>query len=321
MKKRILVIGGVYLENEIQINGIPMAGQTARAGEYSESIGGRGAEAALAAGKLAGNAILLGRVGSDPNGRRMREFISKNGVDIRFLSEIRGEKTAVCTRLCEQSSAREILFPGAGRALSMKDAERAFSCSPEAVYLNLDVPYEVVIASARFAKAKKIPAFLSLSPVRRDFPFDLLEGIDTLFLSEEEVFQYIGVRAASPEGCMKATVEMQHRTGARCVIIKRGEKGVYISQGKYYKIIPAYAIQPEDAAFADAAFDVAYITHYLQHGEYEAACGYANIVGTLTASREGKLASVPDAAEVDRFARVNCPDLLRGEEDDGGDWL
>ena len=310
MRPRILVIGNTFLENEIHVDGVPMSGYSAVASAYTETIGGRGAESAMAAGKLSGNAILLGRVGEDSAGKRIREFLKVRGVDVRFLFVMKNEKTSVNTLIFDGSDYRTLYFPGANRYISMKDAENAFICNPEAVYLHFDVPYEVVVAASRFAALKKIPVFLSAGPVCRDFPFDLLENVNTIFLDELEVKKYTAVSVSSMEGCMKAAVEMRAKTGASCIVIKRGEKGVFINYGKYYRAIQAYNIKAEDMSFSDAAFDVAFITSYLRHGVYERACEYANIVGTLTASKAGKLASVPDMQAVKEFARVNCPDLL-----------
>ncbi len=310
MKARILVIGNTYLESEFYVSDFPSRGYPSCAQDYLESIGGHGAQAALAAGKLAGNAILLGRCGVDSSGARIRDFLRKRGVDVRFFYETAGEKTAVKVRMINGAQSAEVYYPGANRRLVMKDAERAFSCSPEAVYLNFDVPYEVAVAVTRFAAMKRVPVFLSASPVRTDFPFHLLEGVDTVFLDGDEVRRYIGISTESIEGCMKATVELSHRIGARCIVIKRGERGVYFSTGKYYNTVPAYALKQVDVQFADAAFDVAFITYYAEHGLYEQACEYANIVGALTASRAGKLASVPGRDEVMEFARVNCPQLV-----------
>lgn len=320
MKARILIIGNTYLENEFFCHDLPAVGYPVTADEYGESIGGRGAEAALAAGKLAGNAILLGRCGADSNGKRIRDFLRARGVDVRFYLDTPEEKTAVNVCMRRGTDSAQLYYPGASRRLSMKDAERAFSCSPEAVYINFDFPHEIAVTSSRFAAMRRIPVFLSLSPVRKDFPFDLLEGVDTVFADEQEVRRYTGISTASVEGCMKATIELTRKTGARCIVIKRAEKGIYFSTGKYYNTIPAYALKPVDEQFADAAFDVAFITHYVEHKIYEQACEYASIVGALTASREGKLVSVPDQAQVMEFAQVNCPQLCPQAKNDADDF-
>ena len=311
MKVRVLVIGDITFEEEFELSSVPSAGRSAEAESMSEGVGGSGAQAALAACKLGGNPILLGRVGEDGNGRRIRDFLRSRGTDVRYLYEHPDGKTGVNLRLIDGLGRRDIVYKGANASLTMKDAERAFTSAPDAVYINFDVPYEVTVAATRFAKMKGIPVFLSASPIRADFPLDLLESVDTVFMDEEEVRAYTGRSTASLDGCMRATLDMREKTGAVCVVIKRKEKGIYISYGKYYQTVTPYAVRCEDEYFADVAFDMAFIIHYTTNRLYENACEYANIVSTLTASRKGKLASVPEIKEIEEFARVNCPQILK----------
>lgn len=319
MKSRILVIGNTYLEEEFTAEKMPSAGYFTYAQDYMESICGAGAEAAFVMSKLSGSAILLGRLGEDPGGVRIRSFYRDKGVDTRFLSLVKGEKTGVFLRVKDSTGERELCYPGANATLTMKDAERAFSCSPEAVYLSLDVPYEVAIASSRFAKMKRIPLFLSATGIHKDFPFDLLEGVDTVFLNEASALAYTGYTVAGVEGCNKVALDMHSRIGARCVVIKRAQKGIFFSADRYHDVALAYAMQKADKSFADAAFDAAFITYYLENRVYKHACEYANIVSTLTASRAGKLSSVPDHNETMRFAAVNCPQLPIKEKQESDD--
>lgn len=315
MKGRILIIGNTAYEEEFELGCVPPAGGQAQAEKMSEGVGGAGAQAALTACRLGGNPILLGRIGEDANGRRIRDFLRSRGTDVRYLSEVPGERTGVSLRLADGSGLRQITYTGAGDGLTMKDAERAFTSSPDAVYLNFDIPYEVAVTATRFAKMKSIPVFLSVSPIRTDFPIDLLESVDTVFMAEEEVRIYTGRSTASLDGCMRATLDMREKTGAKCVVIKRKEKGIYISYGKYYQTVTPYSLRTEDVSFSDIAFDMAFVTHYMENGLYENACEYANIAGTLTASRRGKLASVPEVKEIEEFARVNCPQILKKNDD------
>jgi len=310
MKARILIVGNTTFEEEFELSSMPSAGGEGIADSMTEGIGGTGAQAALTACRLDSSPILLSKVGEDANGRRIRDFIRSKGTDVRYLTEVPGEKTGVSLLLSDKCGERRVVFDGANATLSMKDAEKAFSCLPDAVYVNFEVPYEVVVAITRFAKMKDIPVFISASPLRGDFPMELLENANTVFMTEEQVRVYTGRSTASLDGCMRATLDMREKTGAGCVVIKRKEKGIYIGYGKYYQTVTPYAVRAIDTDFSDIAFEMAFVIHYLENKLYENACEYANIASTLTASRKGKLASVPQIKEIEDFARVNCPDIL-----------
>ncbi len=310
MKARILIVGNTTFEEEFELSSMPSLLEEGIAESMTEGVGGTGAQATLTACRLGASPILLSKVGEDANGRRIKDFIRNKGADVRYFSELPGEKTGVSLRLTDGMGTRTVVYSGANATLSMKDAERAFSCMPDAVYVNFEVPYEVAVALTRFAKMKEIPVFVSASPLREDFPLELLEDVDTVFMTEEQVRAYTGRSTASLDGCMRATLDMRDKTGAKCVVIKRKEKGIYIGYGKYYQTVTPYAVRAVDTDFSDIAFEMAFITHYMENKLYENACEYANIAATITASRKGKLASVPDIKEIEDFARVNCPEIL-----------
>ncbi|MCI8332299.1 MAG: carbohydrate kinase family protein [Clostridiales bacterium] len=315
MKPRILVIGNTYLQTDFHVPGLPVSGYVTQAEACKEWVGGKGAISALCACKLGASSILAGRAGEDFTGRRIREYLHGSGIDVRFFYMTRKQKTGLRTIIhSAQGNQSEICFAGANADFAVKDAENAFTTKPDAVYLHFDVAHEVAVASARLAKMKHIPLFLSASPIKRDFPFELLEGVNTVFLDEEEVYQYTRVKVDSMEGCMKAAVLFQNKTGAKCVVIKRKEKGIFLNYGKYYKAIQSYALKPADHVYengyADAAFDIAFIDDYMKRKLYDHACEYANVAGTLTDAAEGGLEAVPDKETIIQFAKANCPELF-----------
>ncbi|MCI8589506.1 MAG: carbohydrate kinase family protein [Clostridiales bacterium] len=315
MKPRILVIGNTYLQTDFFVPSLPVSGYATQAESCNEWVSGRGAMSALCASKLGALSILAGRAGEDFTGRRIRDYLHSSGVDVRFFNMTRKQKTGLCTVVHSGTGSESTIdFAGANASFVMKDVEDAFTSKPDAVYLHFDVAYEVAVASARLAKLKHIPLFLSASPIKRNFPFEQIEEVNTVFLDEEEVYQYTRVKVDSMEGCMKAAVLFQNKTGAKCVVIKRKEKGIFLNYGKYYKAIQSYALKPIDNiyrnGYADAAFDIAFIDDYMKRKLYDHACEYANVVGTLTAASEGGLEAVPDKEAILKFAKVNCPELF-----------
>ena len=72
MRDKILVIGGASMDFTMQVRKLPAAGEsTTEDNRFGYAAGGSGARAALTLARLGGNAVFVGRVGSDVHGNRL----------------------------------------------------------------------------------------------------------------------------------------------------------------------------------------------------------------------------------------------------------
>ncbi len=89
----ILVIGSLNMDYSIQLDRIPEIGETVKANKYVKSEGGKGANQAYTIGKLGGNVSMIGAVGNDSNGVKLRENLVSVNVDISGIEVIECEQT------------------------------------------------------------------------------------------------------------------------------------------------------------------------------------------------------------------------------------
>lgn len=80
--KKILVIGSLNMDYSIQLERRPKTGETVKAKEYINSEGGKGANQAYTIGKLGGNVDMIGAVGEDENGNKLKSNLESVNVDI-----------------------------------------------------------------------------------------------------------------------------------------------------------------------------------------------------------------------------------------------
>src|SRR4051812_40948711 len=73
---KIVVVGSLNMDVVAVASRIPMAGETIIGNKFFISPGGKGANQAYAAAKLAGSVAMLGRVGDDEFGHQMRENLA-----------------------------------------------------------------------------------------------------------------------------------------------------------------------------------------------------------------------------------------------------
>ena len=60
---------------------VPDAGETIVGMSFAKFPGGKGANQAVAAARLGGDVIMVGKLGADANGEEMRKAIEQEGID------------------------------------------------------------------------------------------------------------------------------------------------------------------------------------------------------------------------------------------------
>ena len=305
MKKRILTVSSANMDFVMKVEKLPEAGQTVvESRSYSYVPGGKGANAALALARLGADSIFCARLGSDQNGKKLKELYQSNGVDTRFIKFDRLNPTGLASIIVEDDGAnRIIVYPGANGFLSEEDVEDAFTCIPDAVFIQFEIPDEAVLAAAKFAKKRNIPIFVDAGPARTDYPLEKLPPLEIISPNESETLALTGILPNNSDNCLRAASALLNRVPAKYVVIKLGGRGAYIHDGKFSQLIPTFEGEVVDTTAAGDAFTSALTLEYLNTGDIVKSVRYANAVGTLVVGKAGASSSLPTAAEVDEFLR------------------
>ena len=93
--KKCAVIGSINMDMVLSVPRFPAAGETLTGGNFQTVPGGKGANQAVALGRLGAPVRMAGRVGDDAFGRRYLDHFRKNGVDVRAVDAVAGTATGV----------------------------------------------------------------------------------------------------------------------------------------------------------------------------------------------------------------------------------
>jgi len=306
LNPRILVVSSANMDVAAYTYKSPVAGQTVIGDTYDFIPGGKGANAAITLSRLGGDSVFCANLGNDPNGAALMKFYEDIGIDTRFITLDRNEKTGLAIIIVENTgNNRIIVYPGANFKLSVANVEDAFTCYPDALFLHLEIPVETVIAATKFAKAQGIPIFIDAGPATKEFPLEDLAAVEVFSPNETETQVFTGVNPTTPEMCVKACMALANRIKAKYYVIKLGERGAFLYDGKFYKMLAPYDVDVVDTTAAGDAFTAALTLEYMRSGDIKRACEYANIVGSLTVSKAGASPSLPTASEVEQFVIEN----------------
>ena len=304
MKKRILVVSSANLDFVQRMRRVPEAGETViESSGYGYVPGGKGANSAVILARLGDDCVFCTRLGLDGNGNRLLSVYEKEGIDTRFIVRDKSAATGLASILVEEDGmSRIIVYPGANENLSPSDVEEAFTCYPDAVYLQFEIADEPILAAAKFAREKNIPLFIDAGPARADFPLESLGKVEIFSPNETETCQFTGIDPRDGEGYLRAAIKLSTMVDAKYIVIKTGSRGAYIYDGKYYHIVPSVPVSVADTTAAGDVFTAALTHFYMEGMDIERATHMANCAAAISVSRRGAYSSIPSLKEVLAFA-------------------
>ena len=306
MKSRVLVVSSANMDFVQRMAKIPEAGQTiVTDSTYSYIPGGKGANSAVTFARLGADTVFCARVGRDQNGAALRRIYEKEGIDTRFLVEDPESATGLASIIVEEDGMnRIVVYPGANNNVNENEIEEAFTTYPDAVYMQVEIPFEAVEIAANYAFEQNIPLFVDAGPVSEAVELEKLRKVEILSPNETECEALTGIYPDSIENCLKACIRLCSMVEIKYVVLKLGRRGAFVYDGKYYHIVQSYRVDALDTTAAGDIFTAALTYAYLKKGDILEATRFANLAAALSVTREGAYSSIPTLAEVKEFSKL-----------------
>ena len=89
--------------------------------------------------------------------------------------------------------------------------------------------------------------------------------------------------------------------GPGIVALTLGKEGTLVATPQERRLVPAMAVEAVDATGAGDAFDGAFLSDWLRHGDPFQAVAYANAAAALKTLGLGAVAPIPHRAAVEAF--------------------
>ncbi len=321
--QRILVISSANIDFVQRMRRIPYAGETVVETEsgYSYVPGGKGANSAITFARFGADCVFTCKLGRDANAKRLLSIYKNEGIDVRYVMEDAETPTGMASILVEENGKnRIIVYPGANMTMTPEEIEEPFTCYPEAVYMQLEIPDEAIFEAARRAHEAGIPVFIDAGPARLDFPLSRLGRVEIFSPNENETRIFTGISPTNEDTALRAAIRLSNLVDARYIVLKLGERGsfIYDVEGKQYYVVPAERVEAVDTTAAGDVFTAAMVYVYLQNGSILSAVKYATCAAAISVTREGASTSIPTRTEVIAYARRKKAMETENDAADGG---
>ena len=305
-EKRILIIGSSNMDLALNVYRVPSKGETVMDdGGVAYTPGGKGANAAVAFSRLGAKTVFATRLGVDTHGRQLYNYYKDEGIDTSYIKVDRDFPTGFSVVMKEgDGQNRIIVYPGANTHISTENMVEAFSSAPDAVFLNFEIGFDSMLTAARIAASRGIPIFVDAAPADKRFSLENLPRLEIFSPNETETFEFTGVMPNGSDSSLKAALALWRKVNAKYIVIKQGERGASIYDGKRFDMIGAERVDKVvDTTAAGDTFKAAMTLEYLRSGDIKGAVKYAMAAAAIAVSREGASSSVPTREEVEAFIR------------------
>lgn len=300
--KTILVVGSANMDFSMNMYKVPAPGETLiDDGGFAYLPGGKGGNAAVAFARLGCRSVFCAKVGADLHGQKLYNYYKSAGIDTCCLKADQDNPTGLAVVMKESDGQnRIIVYPGANSHLNTENVLDAFSCNPDAVYIGFEIPFHIALAAAKIAAGKGVPIFIDAAPASAEHQLENLPTVEIFSPNEEETLAYTGIMPRGADSSLRAALALYRRVRCKYVVIKQGERGSFIYDGKHYYIIPARRVNSVvDTTAAGDAFTAAMTDEYLRTGDIIRAVKFATAAGAITVTRHGAAGAIPTREEIE----------------------
>ncbi len=318
----VTVVGSINMDLVSQVARFPMPGETILGGDLETIPGGKGANQAVAAARLGAKVTLVGRVGADIFGSKLRSNLAAEGIDISHVLQSQDMTTGVALILVNEDGQNTIVVsPGANGQLTPAFIDRAgiVIASADVLLLQLEIPLESVRRAAQIARENRVQVILNPAPAR-ELPASLLDMVDILIPNESEAQRLLGETQNRMDHLqLAAAAERLFSLGIGAVIVTAGDRGALLVNSAGQRMFPAFpAERIVDTTAAGDAFVGGLAAATAAGKVLPEAILWGNAAGMLAVTRAGAQPSLPTWAEVERLVSQATPEqrygiLLRGE--------
>ena len=277
----VCVIGSANLDVVARCQRHPMPGETLLGTSLAEHAGGKGLNQAVAAARSGARTTMIGAVGNDEPGVRLRAVLDDNGIDSSYVAvsnDITGRAIIVVDDHGENTI---VVVPGANGAVRLPHALPR--C--RVVVAQLEVPLTTVTAG--FAAARAAGAMTVLNPApAADLTAELLGLADVVVPNEHELELLGGA---------DRLIEL----GVRALVVTRGAQGVDLITPEGRQHVAPFRVSVVDTTGAGDAFCGSMCARLAAGDDLATAVRWGAAAGALATTVAGAVPAQPTASAIE----------------------
>ncbi|QIC06408.1 ribokinase [Brevibacillus sp. 7WMA2] len=303
---RIAVIGSLNMDVVVEAPRQPKMGETISGDHVHFIPGGKGANQAVACARLGAQTSMIGSLGRDAFGDSLEQAMKQEGIQVSTIKRVENAQTGIASILLAEGDNQIIVVAGANAHTSMTDVDLHADTvkAADIVLLQLEIPIETVVHTAKLAKEAGKTVILNPAPAQK-LPDELFGYIDVMTPNESELYLLTGLeqnQATDKATTLSAAMKALHAKGVKHVVTTLGATGsAYLMNGETFGTIASHKVQVVDTTGAGDSYNAG-LAYALASGQsIPEAVEFASIVSALAVTKLGAQQGMPTMKEVLAF--------------------
>jgi sugar/nucleoside kinase (ribokinase family) len=233
----------------------------------------------------------IGTFGSDEHGSRMREELSRRGIDVSHAIVRDARNPFAVILLDDREGERIVLWKRDPRlALERREIDREAIASARLLHVD-DVDLDASIEAARIARDAGLPVTSDIERTGDDVR-SLVDGVTVPIFAEHVPAALTG------ETDLARALERLRRPHHQMLCVTLGARGAAMLAGDAFMTEPGIPVTTVDTTGAGDVFRGAFAYALLRGDEPRDVLRFANAAAAVSCTRVGAMSSVPSLADV-----------------------
>ncbi len=305
---RICVLGSFNIDIMSAVSRFPKTGETITVDTFDLQVGGgKGANQAVALGRLGADVMMVGKLGDRFYGPEYLAVLENNGVSCEAVGMV-PDAFPGAAFVAVDGNHDNILFiyPGTNALVDggwIDQNWQAISAC-DVFLIQLEIPIETNIHLMKRLDRQKRMLILDPAPAK-PLPLELLTGVDFLTPNEVELGMLTGMTVVNEED-FRTACQILLEKGARTVIAKAGKRGAYVADGSQFTLVPGFRVDAVDPTAAGDSFNAGFALALNEGQDVLASVRFGNAVAALSTTAFGAQSAMPDRNQVDAFLAAHA---------------
>lgn len=288
---KIVIVGSISMDLVMKTNRIAQEGETVFGDSFAMVPGGKGANQAVAVGRLASSKDqinMLGAVGEDSFGPLLLQNLADNGLNVDFVGTVPSSSGIAQITIFNHDN-RIIYCPGANGEVDTTLWEKEWDVleAADLVILQNEIPHQANLNIAQFCHDKGIKVLYNPAPAR-ETDKEMLDLVTYFTPNQHEVQELF------PDKELDTILEAYPNR----LIVTLGTKGSTYFDGQVIQLIPAIKTEAIDTTGAGDTFNGAFGFAVSKGLDMRESLKFATLASHLSVQQFGAQGGMPTLSEM-----------------------
>ncbi len=297
---KIVVAGSINMDVVVRTARQPRPGETLFGHDLHYIPGGKGSNQAVAASRLRDDVYLVGKLGRDPFGDALTQFLEEENLALDYLRYSENHPSGIALITVDDESENTIIVvSGSNFEFTPDDIQDVPLTADDIVVSVFEIRQQTI--KALFTKAKAVGAKTVLNPApAATFTDGLLPLVDYLIVNETELAYFAGRDVSSDDpAILQEQAARLRQFPEQHIIITLGAEGVLCVWRDEVMRVEGIRVKAVDTTGAGDCFTGALAVGLSEQLPLEAALRFANTAASLSVQELGASTSMPRRSVVD----------------------